>query len=51
MWLVSSMEGALSELGSIRPPYYSTTIEEGNKACSMWKIEIEFNCNNAIHAS
>jgi hypothetical protein len=26
------MEGVLNELGSIHPPYYSTTFEKGNKA-------------------
>jgi hypothetical protein len=50
MWLVNSIEGASSELGSIRPPYYSTIVEERNKAYTMWKTEIEFIYNNAIHA-
>jgi hypothetical protein len=45
------MERALNELGSIHPPYYSTTFEKGNKACTVWKTEIEFNYNNAIHVS
>jgi hypothetical protein len=45
------MKRASSELGSILPPYYSSTLEEGNKAHTMWKIEIEFNYNNVIHTS
>jgi hypothetical protein len=47
--LVNSTKGASSKLGSIRSPYYLATVEEGNKAHTMWKTEIEFNYNNAIH--
>jgi hypothetical protein len=45
------VKGALSELGLILPPYYLATIEEGNKAHTMWKTKIEFDYNNAIHTS
>jgi hypothetical protein len=49
--LVNLAKRALSELGSILPPYYLATVEEGNKAHTMWKTKIEFDYNNTIPTS